>query len=233
MPEIDNSLRLNVADGEDDLDALVSETINTQQESVDVSGRALKKALEVEQLGISNASKLHQQGEQFNNMEHKLDSVETHISNSKSKMGVLDKLANRPFWMPVFGQNVADKSLPVQPNGKPIPTNPDGVPLWKPRNASLPPGTVLNNGLLDTSQSKVGDWATEEQRMQSAKMEQQINSNLTQLSGVLGNVKDIALGMNQTIKDHNAQLGVITDRVETGSANVERMNAKLKKQHGV
>ncbi|KAJ1532407.1 hypothetical protein HK096_006941 [Nowakowskiella sp. JEL0078] len=229
---IDDSLKVDVQDGEDDLDALVSQTLAVQQDSADASGRALKKAYEVQGIAISSAAKLDSQGASIQRLDHKLDVLGTHVDNADKKTKVLGKLANAPFWMPVFGQNPKDKAPPVfnMPNGAPIPTNSNGVPVYQPRTVSKDPAVIAYG---DSLASKVGDFASQAQQEQSLKFEKIIDSNLSELSSVLGGVKSIAKEMNSVIVKQNSDLDRLADKADTNDSKLGQMNRKLKKDHGV
>ncbi|KAJ3039003.1 hypothetical protein HDV00_012690 [Rhizophlyctis rosea] len=246
----------NAQAGEDDLDALISETLKTQEASASSTARSLAVARQTEQLAAENLVKLNSQGEQLDRVANNLDTASSHIATANARTDYLSKLT-RNFLIPVFGgekdtskhssdtlgdayRNASSTPSPTSSTSSlqpPTPKlGPDGRPLWGRRTSSLPDGgfnvaAAVNGGEGGDAPpaGMVGTYATAEQQDQSAAYEQQIDTDLTQISGALNNLKQMNLATSAEL-DRQKHVGrAIEDKVEENQAGLNRVNKKVER----
>ncbi|KAJ3056833.1 hypothetical protein HK097_003716 [Rhizophlyctis rosea] len=234
---------------EDDLDALISETLKTQEASASSTARSVAVARQTEQLAAENMVRLNSQGEQLDRVASQLDTASHHVATAEAKTDYLSKLT-RNFLIPVFGKERDTSKHSSDTLGDayrstsstPSPTSspklgPDGRPLWGRRTSSLPEGGFSEGGAAGgggggsgtPAAGMVGTYASAEQQDRSAAYEQQIESDLNQISGALSNLKQMNLATSAEL-DRQKHVGrVIEDKVEENHSGIQRVNRKVEK----
>ncbi|KAI8914534.1 hypothetical protein EDD86DRAFT_199528 [Gorgonomyces haynaldii] len=207
-------LRHNENDIDDDLDALIAETIQVQEDSADAAVRALKTAQMTEQIAASQLTQLKQQGEQLKAIDSKMDLMDAHSSNAGKQLGYLEKLA-RNFMIPVFSKQPKQETPPPIPERTVFPAEGDKPPGYTPR----PQPAEAHSRLVEN--------ATTEQHEKSKQAESIIDQAMTGLSSALGNIKMMALSMESELIKQNEDVQSIDEKASVQKDKVDRLNARV------
>ncbi|KAJ3283030.1 hypothetical protein HK104_010582 [Borealophlyctis nickersoniae] len=252
--EVSVSAAASSAAVDDDLAALIQETLSVQKQDAEALDRAAAVARQAEQLGQENLVKVHMQGEQLERVAGKMDGVSEKVDSAGAKTDYLTKLT-RSIFVPVFGKEkdtsqnrtdtlgAAHAAASKDGLAAPAKLGPDGRPLWGRRTSSLPEGgfggvdggggSAVNGGEAGSSGQQragmVGDFASQEDQQMSAMYEQRIDDNLHNINGAVTNMKHMALAMNASLDQQTHVISAIDSSVEVNQEKLVNVDKKLNK----
>ncbi|KAI8916044.1 hypothetical protein EDD86DRAFT_197523 [Gorgonomyces haynaldii] len=210
-----------------DTEFLDYETKRIQGESVHSSRRALSRLNETEQMASNSMNSLNQQSEQLYRMEKKLDETEIRAKANATKVDSLKSL-NRFFMMPTFG--AAKKAQNAQEKmEKELQEQRANHKHSKQRESDWEQRQERQRRYQDDMGRHGGrsDMYTTPQGLERDEYEEEIDSNLNQLSSGLSRLKMMGQAMNDELDSQSSQLHRISDRTDTARDHVGRLNQKM------
>ncbi|KAJ3023272.1 Protein transport protein S9 plasma membrane t-SNARE [Thoreauomyces humboldtii] len=202
----------------DDSDWLDRKTTKVQNDSLLSSRRALQRMHEADAVAVNNLNRLHSQGEQLNKVSSRLESAQSHAKVSDAKADHLKSL-NKYFFLPSFGGKKAkrreDRVLAETTNQAPPEPETEAAP-YRSAYADSQYGRGQSGGHYSTPANIKRD-ATEEE----------IDSNIDQISSGLSRLKMMSSAMNASLDAHNAQIRTISGRADTTSEYMRNTTRKV------
>ncbi|KAL2918653.1 SNAP receptor activity protein [Polyrhizophydium stewartii] len=232
-------------DDEEDWDSgewLEHKTKQVQGESLSSTRRALQRLNETQATAESSVARLNQQSEQLHSIEQRLDRADSLAKVNDAKIDHL-KSVNRFFMLPSFGKAKAkrrEEELKKQAEGqgqsKAVREREDE---WQARTRRQeefraqydasprgpPPRGDSASGAAGPS--RYDRMYTTPQGLDRDATEEEIDSNLDEISGGLARLKMMGLGMNAELDSQTSQLRRIDERTESSRAHVDRLNRKM------
>ncbi|VDI60625.1 synaptosomal-associated protein 25-like isoform X6 [Mytilus galloprovincialis] len=206
------------ASGSDDNMRSELETLQMQanaktDESLDSTRRMLQMCEESQDVGIKTIVMLDQQGEQLDRIEEGMDQINQDMKDAEKNLEGMEKccgLCVLPWKrMKNFEKGGAyDKTWKASEDGK---VNTDGPRVMvDERNGAGPQGGFI---------TKITNDAREEE----------MENNLTEVSGMLGNLRNMAIDMGSEITSQNNQLDRISNKATSLNDRVDVANTRAKK----
>ena len=208
---------------QNDSEFLVEETRKVQQESLSSSRRALSRLNEAQDIGAHNLQMLNRQTEQLRNAEIGLDLTNNNTKSVEAKVDYLKNL-NRFFMIPAFGRKKAEKEeaqfaqLKQEQNfkGKHVK---EREKQWDQRN------NRMNNSQYKQEQQQL--YNTTPDGLERCDVEQEMDSNLSEISSGLSRLKMMGLQMNEEMDFQQGQLKRINARTDKASGKVGKLQEKV------
>lgn len=189
---------------------------------------------ESEQIGFATADELMRQREQLTNVEVKVDEINStmrisqkHLNSMKSIFGGIKSY---------FSRSNSTTAIPVkQPQDEFIPApTPLQTTVEKIKSTSAVesqnhhPSLALRgiDDVLASPEEKPFETGYDSY---SQRVEQQINTNIDQMSLGLGRLKSLAIGLGDEIEEQNTMLDRITGKVEKSDETLEYQNRQMRR----
>ncbi|CAC5387394.1 unnamed protein product [Mytilus coruscus] len=182
-------------------------------ESLDSTRRMLQMCEESQDVGIKTIVMLDAQGEQLDRIEEGMDQINQDMKDAEKNLEGMEKccgLCVLPWKrMKNFEKGGAyDKTWKASEDGK---VNTDGPRVMvDERNGAGPQGGFI---------TKITNDAREEE----------MENNLTEVSGMLGNLRNMAIDMGSEITSQNNQLDRISNKATSLNDRVDVANTRAKK----
>lgn len=182
-------------------------------ESLDSTRRMLQMCEESQDVGIKTIIMLDAQGEQLDRIEEGMDQINQDMKDAEKNLEGMEKccgLCVLPWKrMKNFEKGGAyDKTWKASEDGK---VNTDGPRVMvDERNGAGPQGGFI---------TKITNDAREEE----------MENNLTEVSGMLGNLRNMAIDMGSEITSQNNQLDRISNKATSLNDRVDVANTRAKK----
>ncbi|RKP02421.1 hypothetical protein CXG81DRAFT_10831 [Caulochytrium protostelioides] len=212
---------------------LSKKTRDVQDESLASSRRALQRMREAEDVAASNITKMYTQSEQLHGIERRLDLAEQHVKVSDAKADELKSLS-RFFMIPSFGskkvrkregkldkfqgqlddtaearrqEDQARRNRPLEEqSGKSKSKSKKGMPHGAPqpyRNYTTPEGVERDD------------------------LEQEIDTNLDEMSSGLARLRMAGLRMNEELDSQKVHLDRIQDKTDYTNERLNQTRGKV------
>ncbi|XP_044292944.1 synaptosomal-associated protein 23 [Varanus komodoensis] len=187
-------------------------------ESLESTRRILGMAIESQDAGIKTITMLDEQGEQLNRIEEGMDQINKDMREAEKNLTELNKCCGLCVCPCNRTKNFE--------SGKAYKTTwGDGTVNSTDRVVSKQPGHVVDYQ-QPASGGTTGGYIT---RVTNDAREDEMEENLNQVGNILGNLKNMALGMGNEIDKQNQQIKQINDKAEVNKERIEQANAKAKK----
>ncbi|XP_052106089.1 synaptosomal-associated protein 25-like isoform X5 [Mytilus californianus] len=196
-----------------ELETLQMQANAKTDESLDSTRRMLQMCEESQDVGIKTIVMLDQQGEQLDRIEEGMDQINQDMKDAEKNLEGMEKccgLCVLPWKrMKNFEKGGAyDKTWKASEDGK---VNTDGPRVMvDERNGAGPQGGFI---------TKITNDAREEE----------MENNLTEVSGMLGNLRNMAIDMGSEITSQNNQLDRISNKATSLNDRVDVANTRAKK----
>ncbi|XP_067123729.1 synaptosomal-associated protein 29 [Centruroides vittatus] len=188
---------------------------------------------ESEQVGFATADELMRQREQLRNVEDKVDEINStmrisqkHLNSMKSIFGGIKSYFSRSN----SNATLPTKTLQEEPLAQPCPLQ---TTVEKIRGdggfESREHHPALAARGIDYSSTSPDDRLRDPGYDFSERVEQQINTNIDQMSLGLGRLKNLAIGLGDEIEEQNSMLDRITGKVEKSDETVEYQNRQMRR----
>ncbi|CAH1263831.1 synaptosomal-associated protein 25-like [Branchiostoma lanceolatum] len=201
-------------DMRDELYNMQQKMDQTTDDSLESTRRMLQMAEESQDVGIKTLVMLDEQGEQLDRVEEGLDRINEDMRQAERNLTNLEKccgLCVCPWkkWRGFEKNSSYQQAFKAGEDGKIVTSQP--VRMSDDRN-----GPQVS-----------GDYIT---RVTNDAREDEMNENLTQVGGIIGNLKHMAMDMGNELDMQNTQL----DRIETkADSNVDRIQLADKRANKV
>lgn len=201
---------------------------------------------ETEKVGINTAEELIRQKEQLNNVEEKLDSMNSmmrisqkHLTSMKSIFGGFKNYfsRNNESNQTINGiQNNSISSRPSNQNESPLINTIDGIKNESNFN-SAQNHPVLSQRGINTNGFKLDedfDNTNEDKHesdfsLKSKQINRQLDQNLEEMGSGVGRLKHLALGLGSEIDNQNSLLDRITGKAERAEDTLQHQNRQMKR----
>ncbi|XP_071162676.1 synaptosomal-associated protein 25-like isoform X2 [Mytilus galloprovincialis] len=186
---------------------------NAAFQSLDSTRRMLQMCEESQDVGIKTIVMLDQQGEQLDRIEEGMDQINQDMKDAEKNLEGMEKccgLCVLPWKrMKNFEKGGAyDKTWKASEDGK---VNTDGPRVMvDERNGAGPQGGFI---------TKITNDAREEE----------MENNLTEVSGMLGNLRNMAIDMGSEITSQNNQLDRISNKADSNATRIGAANQRATK----
>ncbi|XP_014671840.1 PREDICTED: synaptosomal-associated protein 29-like [Priapulus caudatus] len=193
-----------------------------EERTLNSTHRSLQMVDESERVGLHTAEDLLHQKEQLENVDRKLDKMkqdtrisQRHITSIKSVFGGL--------------KNYFSGNKDPKPEAPPKPESQSTSGLRttvesNPRSSEHP--AMRLRGLDDADEMA---YPSQQQRPGRSAIDDEIDSNLGEMSEGMLRLRGLALGMQDEIDDQNEMLDKITNKTESADMEVARQNRQMKK----
>lgn len=215
----------------------LQEHVQKQQQTLESQQRALRVLTETEQIGADTAVELKRQGEVLNRAEAKVENInenlnvaEYHVRTIKSWFGGLtNKFRKQPAGKTSSNENQATENqeqinqmnLNAEAAGEMVHQSNTKSNVMAARGGNL---NLSNNyGSKGGGGSNFNTNSSNKKQSQFDLYENQIDSNLDQMSSGLSRLKDLGMGLKTELDSQNAQL----DRVNAKMAKVDERTANV------
>lgn len=189
---------------ENDLKQAQERINRTENESLESTARALRMLNETEEVGIKTASELNAQGEQLRNIDSKLDEVDHTLSATQKNINSM-----KSMFSGFFSRN-KDKKAPAkkQQSAETLTSSNSTGKLMKGGDVNPKPEFAVITG---------------------SDREQEMNSNLDQMSQGLSRLGDLAKGMSFELDRQNPMLDRLQTKTEKNHVRIDAQNDQMKK----
>ncbi|KAJ3310419.1 hypothetical protein HDU76_003373 [Blyttiomyces sp. JEL0837] len=229
---------------------LARKTRATQNQSVETTRKALAKMTEAEDIASSSMVKLNNQSEQLYNIEHRLNVAHGHAKISEAKASELRSL-NRFFMLPTFGAKAKAKRIETKMQQELI----DAEDREAERKARMNDVMAMSqdrsgayDGASSSSSSSRSGYGRSNSRgaqpqqppqsnntystpagLERDELEEEIDSNLDQMSAGLRRLKMMGEVMNQELTNQNQHINRIGDKSAEVTATIDGVNRNVKR----
>ncbi|XP_038074361.1 synaptosomal-associated protein 29-like [Patiria miniata] len=227
----------------DDHDGAVSlqtQIEERQQNMLQSTNRSLGMMYEAENVGNETAHELLRQGEQLQNIDKKLDKMNTDIDTSKKHVtslrsvfgGVVNYFSKKPEREKPEEQERAPSKLRTMVGDGPGAKKEEQDCMDHPAMRLRDPNAGRYNSRYDTSgfeetpSSSMRGTGYNSSRQQ---FEQKLDSNLDEMSSGLGRLKNLGLGLGDEIERQNDDIDRITGKTDKLDTRIEGVNTDIKK----
>uniref|UniRef100_A0A8C5NWB0 Synaptosomal-associated protein n=1 Tax=Jaculus jaculus TaxID=51337 RepID=A0A8C5NWB0_JACJA len=185
-------------------------------ESLESTRRILGLAIESQDAGIKTITLLHEQGEQLNRM----DQINKDMREAVKTLTELNKCCGLCLCPCNRTKNFESGKAYKATWGDGGGNSPNSV-VWK------QPGRVTNGQPQQTSTGAASGGYIK--RITNDAKEDEMEENLTQVGSILGNLKNMALDMDNEIDAKNQQIQWITEKADTNKDRIDIANTRAKK----
>ncbi|KAH6572388.1 hypothetical protein BASA60_006649 [Batrachochytrium salamandrivorans] len=210
-------------DDEEDWDNsewLQNKTKETQGESLSSTRRALQRLNETHATAQNNMGMMNQQSEQLHKIECRIDVAENQAKVNDAKVDHL-KAVNRFFMLPSFGKGKAKRR-----EAKLKKQEEEGKPTSKHAHLQGPAGHTTASGAAQNG-SRYDRIYTTPQGVDRDDVEEELDSNLNDISSGLSRLKMMGQAMNSELDSQTKQLNRIHDRTDSSRDYMGRLNNKM------
>ncbi|KAJ2998756.1 hypothetical protein HDV02_004103 [Globomyces sp. JEL0801] len=205
---------------------LQSETKRVQGESVQSSRRALNRLNEATTVAEQNLNTLNLQSEQFNRMEKRLDEANANAKTVEAKVDHLKSLKGY-FFLPSFGAKKAkdkEEKFKAQKESEQFTSKSakEREKQWEERNNRVQRRTESSQHHQQNNR-----YYTTPDGLERDENEEEIDSNLGQISSGLSRLKSMGIAMGEEMESQDQQLRRINDRTDATRRHVDRLNNKV------
>ncbi|XP_061172511.1 synaptosomal-associated protein 25-like isoform X5 [Saccostrea cucullata] len=191
---------------------ITQETLdNANQESLESTRRMLNMCEESQDVGIKTIVMLDQQGEQLDRIEEGMDQINQDMRDAEKNLEGLEKCCG----------------LCVLPwkRAKNFEKGGDYDKTWK----ASEDGKVNTNGPRVIVGETAGPQGPIITRITNDAREDEMEENLTQVSGMLGNLRNMAIDMGSEIESQNRQIDRINNKTQSNESRIQGANQRARK----
>ncbi|XP_006632625.3 synaptosomal-associated protein 23 [Lepisosteus oculatus] len=194
-------------------------------ESLESTRRMLQLAEESRETGVKTITMLDEQGEQLKRVDEGMDQINQDMRQAEKNLTDLTKCCGlcvcpcdrvRSFEMGDRYKRTWGTGS-VKDNASSGST--DGTVV------SSQPGRI-HNGHAGTTQAQSGPYI---KRITNDAREDEMEENLNQVGGIIGNLKTMAMDMGSEIDKQNKQIDRITDKAEVNKSRINEANQRANK----
>ena len=229
-------------DWENKRQQLLAERRAIEERTLQSSKVSLGLVYETEKTGIETAEELVRQREQLNNVEEKLDSMNSimrvsqkHLTSMKSIFGGFKNYFGRTGETnatPNRNQNNSISSRPGIQSDSPLSNAIDSLRNDSNANSARNHPVLAQRG-IDTNGFRFEDDSDPKPqtnyKSRSRQIDQQLDQNLSELDLGLGRLKNLAIGLGSEIEDQNQTLDRITGKAERAEDTLQHQNRQMKR----
>jgi len=195
-------------------------------ESLDSTRRILRVAEETQDVGIKTLVMLDEQGEKLDRVEETLDDINAEMRVAEKNLTGLEKFCGLCICSCKKRKNFEKteeykKGFGNREDGRN--RNPGTWNREDGRNRN--PGT--NGGAVagGSSEPSKGGYI---QRVTNDAREDEMDENLGQVAGIIGNLKAMAVDMGTELDSHNVKIDRITDKTNANESRIESANQRAR-----
>ncbi|CAG7832753.1 unnamed protein product [Allacma fusca] len=190
-------------------------------ESLESTRRMRDLALETEHIGITTLDNLHSQGDQLDNIDRGLDKIGADLKTAEKQLNEMEKSIWRFIFCDCCGACSKKSGYNMHSVDKPDDTN----------IVQKPPGKRTN---FETTQSQPSSGGGMQiARITNDAREDEMEENLDLTQRMLGNLRNMAIDMGDTVCKQNDQIDRLNDKTQDNNLRVteaeKRTKALLKK----
>ncbi|XP_034968211.1 synaptosomal-associated protein 23 [Zootoca vivipara] len=186
-------------------------------ESLESTRRILGMAIESQDTGIKTLTLLDEQGEQLTRIEEGMDQINKDMREAEKNLTELNKCCGLCVCPCNRTKNFETSRAYKTTWGDGMENN---------HVVSKQPGRVANNQQQNSGGTTTGGYI---KRVTNDAREDEMEENLTQVGNILGNLKNMAVEMGNTIDTQNQQIDQINIKAETNKDRIEQANVRAKK----
>uniref|UniRef100_A0A8C5R1P4 Synaptosomal-associated protein n=1 Tax=Leptobrachium leishanense TaxID=445787 RepID=A0A8C5R1P4_9ANUR len=201
-------------------DDMTAEEIQLQanqvtDESLESTRRMRNLAIECQDTGIKTINMLDEQGEQLNRVEEGLDQINKDMREAEKNLTELNKCCGLCICPGKRPKNfeTGDAYKKAWIGGK---DSSSGEVVSKQPNQTNGPNRAGQNGAYV-------------KRITNDAREDEMEENLQEVGGILGQLKNMALDMGNEIDAQNKQIDKINEKADTNKARIDQANNTAKK----
>ena len=225
---------------------LLAERRAIEERTLQSSKVSLGLVYETEKTGIETAEELVREREQLNNVEEKLDSMNSimrvsqkHLTSMKSIFGGFKNYFSRTpetNAIPNGNQTNSISSRPTIQSDSPLSHTIDSLRNESNANSArnhpvLAQRGIDTNGFSfdDHSDRNSGQKPESDFKSRSRQIDRQLDENLSELDLGLGRLKNLAIGLGSEIEVQNQSLDRITGKAERAEDTLQHQNRQMKR----
>lgn len=189
-------------------------------ETLESTRRILGLAIESQDAGIKTITMLDEQGEQLNRIEEGMDQINKDMREAEKTLTELNKCCGLCVCPCNRTKNFESGKTYKATWGEGGDNSCSNV-------VSKQPGRVTNGRSQQVATGASSGGCIK--RITNDAREDEMEENLTQVGGILGNLKNMALNMGNEIEAQNRQIERITEKADTNKDRIDNANARAKK----
>ncbi|KAM7359970.1 synaptosomal-associated protein 25-like [Cochliomyia hominivorax] len=198
-----------------ELEELQKQAGKITDESLESTRRMLNMMEESEEAGKRTIEALDFQREQLNRIENNADEINADVTNVQQSLRRLKNCCNicPTPWKKMSKRNESDAEFQKE----------------KRKNSKIiaeQPRISNNNGNNETFLNHPSGYIT---RITNDDREDEMDSNLSQVNSILGNLRNMAEDMNTELKTHNDQIERITGKIDNNNIRLDEVNVSATK----
>ncbi|XP_016000420.2 synaptosomal-associated protein 23 [Rousettus aegyptiacus] len=202
------------------MEEIQSKANQVTDESLEVTRRILGLAIESQDAGIKTITMLDEQGEQLNRIEEGMDQINKDMREAEKTLTELNKCCGLCVCPCNRTKNFESGKTYKATWGEGGDNSCSNV-------VSKQPGRVTNGQSQQVATGACSGGYIK--RITNDAREDEMEENLTQVGGILGNLKNMALNMGNEIEAQNRQIERITEKADTNKDRIDNANARAKK----
>lgn len=182
-------------------------------ESLEATRRILRTAEETQDIGIKTLVELDEQGEKLDRIDENLDVINSDMREAEKNLTGLEKFCGLCICSCKRRKKFEKTEEYRRAYGK----------RDDPRAPNSAGGKT--NGAQGRSEPEQGGYI---QRVTNDAREDEMDDNLGQVSGIVGNLKAMATDMGETLDRHNEKIDIISDKTIANEARIEDANSRAR-----
>ncbi|CAH2328498.1 synaptosomal-associated 23 [Pelobates cultripes] len=184
-------------------------------ESLESTRRMKNLAVECQDTGIKTINMLDEQGEQLNRVEEGLDQINEDMREAEKNLTELNKCCG----------------LCVCPGKRPknFETGEVYKKTWGGKDGASDEVISKQPYQTNLQQTRPGQNGGYIKKITNDAREDEMEENLHEVGGILGQLKNMALDMGNELDSQNKQIGRINDKAEVNKARIDQANTTAKK----
>ncbi|CAF1072473.1 unnamed protein product [Adineta steineri] len=193
----------------DEFNAIQAQINQKTNESLESTRRMLGLASETQEVGINTMIMLDEQGEKLNKIEEGLDNIDYGMDEAERNLNNLEKccgLCVLPW------KRVRRTHRPFTNSSTTISSDTSSPKTTEPKLRMAGEEGMPSKGYIT--------------RITNDDREEEMDDNLQLVGSFIGNLKNMALDMGDTITNQSKQIDAISKKAESGSERVEAANKR-------
>lgn len=220
------------------LTSLQEQKQNSMNRQLESTKSALSSMYDSEAMGVATAEELVQQGEQLDNVERKLDTVNADLKTSQKHLNSIKSIFGgiKTWWNKKDEQAIPEEPPRREPNRH--------LQEAIERESTRPPGTHPalrlrsddGSGFYDEADSGAasggahgGQQQQQQKSSEQSSYEAQLDENLDEMSVGMSRLKSLAMGLGDEIETQNDQVDRITGKVDNTDERIRDKNAQMRR----
>jgi len=183
-------------------------------DSLEATRRILRTAEETQDIGIKTLVELDEQGEKLDRIDENLENINSDMREAEKNLTGLEKFCGLCVCSCRRRKNFEKSEEYRKAYGK--------------REDTRSPNSGTGNTGSGGGRSEAPEKGGYIQRVTNDDREDEMDENLGQVAGIVGNLKAMATDMGETLDRHNEKIDKITDKTIANEARIDNANLRAR-----